>query len=109
MLVYTSIYWYILVYTSMYCAFRHKDFFEISKWIQHCTRQDNKVPESPDGMCWYMLVYTSIGWYIPACTVLSDTRISSSLKSASGYNTVQHCTRQDKAGQGKAQKSCTPE
>ncbi len=56
MLVYTSIYWYILVYTSMYRAFRHKDFFEISKWIQHCTRQDNKVPESPDGMCWYMLV-----------------------------------------------------
>jgi hypothetical protein len=107
MLVYTSIYWYILVYTSMYCVFRHKDFFEISKWIQHCMRQDNKVPESPDGMCWYMLVYTSIGWYIPACTVLSDTRIS--LKSASGYNTVQHGTRQDKAGQGKAQKSCTPE
>ncbi len=79
----------------MYCAFRHKDFFEISKWIQHGTRQDNEVPERPDGMCWYMLVYISIGWYIPACTVLSDTRIY--FKSASGYNTIQGRTRQDKA------------
>jgi hypothetical protein len=98
MLVYTSIYWYILVYTSIYCAFRHKDFFEISKWIQHGTRQDNKVQESPGSMCWYMLVYTSIGWYIPACTVLSGISLKSPCTAlySSGYNTVQGLTRPDK-------------
>ncbi len=28
--------------------------------VQGRTRQDNEVP---DGVCWYMLVYTSIYWY----------------------------------------------
>ena len=90
--------WYMLVYTSIYCAFRHKDFFEISKWIQHGTRQDNKVQESPGSMCWYMLEYTSIGWYIPACTVLSGISLKSPCTAlyASGYNTVQGRTRPDK-------------
>ena len=46
------------------------------------------------GTCWYIPAYTGIYWYIPACTVLSDTGIS--LRSASGYNTVQGRTRQDK-------------
>ena len=97
MLVYTSIYWYILVYTSIYCAFRHKDFFEISKWIQHGTRQDNKVQESPGSMCWYMLEYTSIGWYIPACTVLFRDFFEIPLYRLV-LKWIQHGTRPDKAG-----------
>ncbi len=44
----------------------------------------NEVPQSPIGICWYMQVYTGIYWYIPACTVLSDTDLS-----VSGYNMVQ--------------------
>ena len=40
--VYIGMYQHVLACTSMYlyCAFRHKDFFEIHKWIQHGTRQD---------------------------------------------------------------------
>ncbi len=35
--------------------------------------------------------WTGIYWYIPACTVLSDTELS--LKSVSGYDTIQGSTR----------------
>ncbi len=47
MLVHACIHQYILAYTSMYCALRHWNFFEIRRWIHHCTRQYMEVRKSP--------------------------------------------------------------
>ena len=87
MLVYTN--WYILVYTSRYCAFRHKDFFEISKWIQHGTRQDNKVQESPGSMYCAFRDFFEIPLYRLVRKWIHGTRPDTG-------NTVQGRTRQDK-------------
>ena len=62
--------------------------------VQGRTRQDNKVP---DGMCWYMLVYTSIYWYI-----LVYTSIYCAFRHKDFFaicKWIQHGTRQDRAVQ----------
>jgi hypothetical protein len=71
--------------------------------VQGRTKKYPKVLMVCAGTCWYIPVYTSwyipaytgIYWYIPACPVLSDTRITSN---------PQVDTTLYKAGQGRTMK-----
>jgi hypothetical protein len=105
MLVYTSISWYILVHVLCFQTQRiSKKSVSGYITVQGRTRQDNELPDS---MCWYMLVHTSIYWYILVYTSMYCAFRYKDFFEISTW--IQHNTRQDKAGQGNAPKSCDPE
>jgi hypothetical protein len=70
MLVHAGIHQYILAYTSMHCALRHWNFFEICKWIHHHTRQYMEVGKSPVPLNEMVQGSTRTSYcLVPSCTV----------------------------------------